>query len=315
MNSLHTKYRPKRFEDVVGQSVVVKSLQRVVKDNRAKAFIFSGPAGTGKTTMARIMANTFAGGVGTAANIEEIAAADNTGVDDMRAVLARTLYRAVGQSQVKSFILDEAHRLSGNAWDVLLKPIEEPPAHCYWMICTTNPAKIPKTIQTRCLKFELKPVPESDLLGLLCRVCDAEGLNTPDDVLEAISEAAGGSPRQALTYLEACATAANANAARNIMQTAGKSREVIDLCRFLLAGRSHTWAEAMKFIQALEGTEAESIRIVVSNYIAAALLKTRDDSKAATLLQLLSCFAEPYNQSDKFAPLLNSVGLAIGLDK
>src|ERR1700722_12790207 len=164
MTSLHTKYRPLSFDQVVGQDAVVKGLKRVVKDARAHTFLFTGPAGTGKTTLARILANAFGQNQGTAANIEEIAAADTTGVDAMREVIKHPLYRAIGSSPVKAVILDEAHRLSGSAWDVLLKPIEEPPPHVYWMICSTNPGKIPKTIVSRCLRYDLKPVSEDDLL-------------------------------------------------------------------------------------------------------------------------------------------------------
>src|SRR5678815_3051590 len=142
--SLHTKYRPLTFDEVIGQDKVVADLRRVVRERRAKSFIFSGPSGVGKTTLARIVANAFAGYMATVANIEEVPAADHTGVDAMRAVANRALYRALGDSPVKAIIVDEAHRLSGAAWDVLLKPIEEPPEHVYWMFCTTHPAKIPR---------------------------------------------------------------------------------------------------------------------------------------------------------------------------
>jgi DNA polymerase-3 subunit gamma/tau len=315
MTSLHTKYRPTIFDEVVGQDHVVKGLKRVVKDSRAKTFLFTGPSGTGKTTLARILANSFAKNEATAANIEEIAAADTTGVDAMREVIKHTLYRAIGTSPIKAVILDEAHRLSGAAWDVLLKPVEEPPTHVYWMICSTNPGKIPKTILTRCLRYDLKPVSEEDLLELLLRVAEAEKLETPDAILEAIVEEASGSPRQALVFLEACSYAETAGEARIVMRSAGQSKEVSDLCKFLLGQRGRTWAEAMKYVKALEGTDTESIRIIIVNYLSAVLTNTKSNDKAIPLLGLLECFSAPYQPIDKLAPLLHSIGMALNLDK
>lgn len=313
--SLHTKYRPNSFESVLGQEKTVASLKRVVKDARAKAFIFDGPSGTGKTTLARILANIFAGGAATQANLEEVDAASNSGADDMRAVISRSMYRAVGVSPVKSIIIDEAHRLSAAAWTILLKPVEEPPKHVYWMFCTTELGKIPKTILTRCLRYDLKPVNEENIYELLATVCGEEHLETPEEVLETIAENSGGSPRQALVFLEACAACSTASAAQQIMRSAGQSKETIDLCRFLLSGRGRNWAEAVKYVKALEGHDAEGIRIAIVNYLGAALLGAKSDDKARELLGLLEPFLGTYNTSDRLAPLLRSLGLALNLDQ
>jgi DNA polymerase III gamma/tau subunit len=311
MTALHVTYRPNKFEDVVGQKEITKSLKRVVADKRGKTFIFTGPSGTGKTTLARILANEFASGTGTQANLEEFDAATNSGADAVRAVVMRTQYRAVGASPVKAIIIDEAHRLSSAAWTVLLKPIEEPPAHVYWMFCTTDAGKIPKTIWTRCLRYDLKPVSEDGILTLLIKVVDAEKLDTPDDILEVIATECGGSPRQALVYLEECIYCENASEARQIMRAVGQSKEIIDLCRFLMAPQGRNWAAAVKLVKAMEGVEAESARIVIVNYLATALLGTSSDAKAKVILGLLECFKNPYNQSDKLAPLLYSIAVAI----
>jgi DNA polymerase III delta prime subunit len=313
--SFHTKYRPTSFDEVIGQPHVISSLKKAVKGASAKTFLFSGPAGTGKTTLARILANSFAGGEATAANIEEVAAADRTGVDEMRQLAIRAQNRAIGPSPIKTIILDECHRLTGNAWDALLKPIEEPPKHVYWVFCTTNPGKVPKTILTRCLRYELKPVSEELIYELLLKVAENEQLETPEEVLEAVAEAAGGSPRQALVFIAAVGACKTAGEAQAIMRSAGQSREVADLCKWLMGGRGLGWAEALKYVKALEGAEAESTRIAVVNYLSAVLMNTNGNDRARQLLGILEPFLGSYDTSDRMAPLLRSIGLALNLDK
>lgn len=314
--SLHTKHRPNNLSEIIGQDQAVKSLKQVVAGGRAHSFIFSGPSGTGKTTLARILADLFAGKEATVANRIAFPASEKSGKDDVKRVIESTRYRALGKSQTKTVIVDEAHRLSGAAWDAFLEPVEEPQEHVYWIFCTTEPGKIPKAIQTRCLKYDLKPVPEELIFELLLKVVEAESLEISDEILEAIAENSGGSPRQALVYLEACLYCESANDARQIMRAAGQSKEIIDLARWLVAGRALNWAEAVKYVKSLDGNiEAESARLVIMAYLTSTLMGTKDDKRAKYLLSIMEAFSKSYNSSEKFGPLLMSVAMAIGMDQ
>lgn len=315
MTSLHTLYRPKTFKEVLGQPNTVKALEGALKGKRAHAYVLTGPSGTGKTTLARIAADYLCGGQANPSNLVEIDAASHTGIDAMREVASRTHYRAVGGADTKIVIVDECHRLSGAAWASLLKIIEEPPSHVYWFFLTTEPGKIPKTILTRCLRFDLKPVNETTILELIFKVVAAEDLDLHNEVLEAIAESAEGSPRQALVLLEQCRYCETAAEVRAASRSAGQSKETIDLARWLLKGRGQTWAEAMKLVKGLEGTEAESIRIVVLAYMTTVLMGIKNDKEAVRVLGLVECFSAPYQTSDRFAPLMMSIGMAMGLDQ
>src|SRR3989304_1453147 len=146
--TLHTKYRPKHFEEVIGQIEIVKSLQNLIETGKMpKSFLFTGPSGTGKTTLARIIANKLGCDI---QNIIEVDAATNTGVEDMRVLCEGLRYPAFGLTTVKVAIVDECQEISKSSWSSLLKIIEEPPSHLYFVFCTTEPSKVLDTIKTRC---------------------------------------------------------------------------------------------------------------------------------------------------------------------
>jgi len=316
MDSFHTRYRPKTFDEVLGQEATVRSLKRTIKDGRAHTFMFIGPAGTGKTTLARLLAYEIAGK--NSINLIEHDAATKSGKEDIKELIRSLHYKAIGGSPIKFVILDECHKLTTDAWTLLLKPTEEPPKHVYFSFCSTEMGKIPKPILTRAQRYNILPCKEDDLVALLFKVLDSENLECADDIIELIAESSNGSPRQALVYLEACIGCKNITDARQIMRSAGQTKELIDLARWLVnvafGKQTGTWKEAAKYIKALEGQDAESCRIVLVNYFAAVLLNQTQDSTAKAILFLVEIFSKNYSTTDKIAPLLHSVGLAIGLD-
>lgn len=305
-NALHVKYRPKTFDEVVGQKEAVASLEKMVERGRQQAFVLTGPSGCGKTTLARIAADALNC---RNAGILEIDAATNTGVDAMREVQKISNYKPFGKEAGRAIIIDEAHRLSGQAWDSMLKAIEEPPEKVYWFFCTTNPAKVPTTIKTRCAVIQLKLVNDNTLTKLVEEVCDEEEIEISEGVLQLVVREAMGSPRQALVNLEACDGITSSKEAAKILRTALESDATLELCRLLVQGGS--WVKAMALVAKLDGENPEGVRIVVCNYLGSVLKGTKNDNQAGKLLHILDQFSQPYNSAENTAPLLLSIGRAM----
>ena len=217
---LARKWRPKTFEEVVGQETVTKTLQNAIKSERiAHAFLFSGVRGVGKTTTARILAKALNCHEGptpspcnecvscreiTQANsidVLEIDAASNTGVDKMRDLRESARY-GTARDRFKIFIIDEAHMLSNAAFNALLKTLEEPPPHVKFILATTEYAKIPVTIASRCQQYDLKPIPFLLILERLKLLSQEEGIEISEDSLRAIVSVAEGSMRDAQSALD-----------------------------------------------------------------------------------------------------------------
>jgi DNA polymerase-3 subunit gamma/tau len=302
---LHTKYRPRKFKDVVGQDPVVKSLQKMLKDTaRPHAFLFTGDPGTGKTTLARILTTEFQVDP---SNVIEVDAATNNGIDVMRDIMAPLRYHGFGDTPNKAVILDEAHMLSKQAWASLLKTVEEPPAHVFFFFCTTDAGKVPDNIATRCQRYGLKLLRHDDIMDLLDDVCEREGLDPSNEILNMVARSCGGSPRQALVMLAMVHGCESADEAMGLLEQPLDNKEVIDLCRALVKG-DLTWPKLTATLKSISEVPAESIRIIIVNYLNACLMGARSDNDAIRLLDMLEAFSKPGNPSDKLAPILIAFG-------
>lgn len=216
--SLATKYRPKTFEDVTEQGLVVQILNNMCKSELViRNFLLVGPAGVGKTTAARIMANVLNNGEG---DPIEIDAASNSGVDAMRDIIAQAhSYPIVGKYKI--FIVDECHSLSSQAWQSLLKTLEESPAKSVFIFCTTNPEKIPDTILSRVDKYQLSKISLQGIFNRLKYVLDSEikegrSITYTEDGLNFIAKLANGGMRDGLTLLDKSLAYSNDLTTQNI---------------------------------------------------------------------------------------------------
>lgn len=200
--SFLTRYRPADFDEVFGHGTILKAIQKNLNSEfPPTSYIFSGKSGVGKTTVARIAAKKL-GATGSA--IHEINASQIRGIDAMREDVLKTVHYSMPGSKSKVYVFDEAHGLTKDAQNALLKVLEEPPKGIYFILCTTEPEKLIPAIVTRCELYEFKALPEETLLDVLAEVAEREKLKFIPDVLIHIAERSGGSPRQALNFLEKC---------------------------------------------------------------------------------------------------------------
>ena len=288
-----TKYRPQSLSKVVGHPEAVASLQLLVEndDLEASSFLFCGPSGVGKTTLARILAAEWGA---TGESVLEVDAASSSGVGDVRELVQFSRYKGITGSGRRAIIVDEAHRLSAQAWDVLLKPIEEPPPHLLWVLCTTEKSKVPKTIQTRCSSFFLDPVCEEDLKSLLIDVIRQEGISLPSRVGKLLLARSEGSPRQMLTLLGQVAGMEEAEALALIDGHQAQGAEMIELCRLVAKGGKFKAAAKMVKELGLDKGGASSARRMILGYFTSMALK----GTPGRALEVMAAFEVPYPAED-----------------
>ena len=219
--ALYRKYRPQTFEDVVGQTHIERTLKNAIEQDKVgHAYLFCGPRGTGKTTTARLLAKALlcekgptpapdgsceqceAIAAGIHPDVYELDAASRTGVDNVREEIIGRVQYAPTRGRYKVYIIDEVHMLSIAAFNALLKTLEEPPSHVVFIMCTTDPQKVPETIQSRCQRFDFHRLSKEEIISRLGAVCTAEGVNFEGDALDLVAHRAQGGMRDALTMLE-----------------------------------------------------------------------------------------------------------------
>jgi DNA polymerase-3 subunit gamma/tau len=278
--ALYRKYRPQTFDDVVGQEPVVRTLRNAIaNDQLRQAYLFAGPRGTGKTSMARILAksvncvqgptttpdNTCHACVaisnGTSLDVVEMDAASQRGIDDIREIRERVVLQPV-EGRYKVYILDEAHQLTDAAWNALLKLIEEPPPHLLFVFCTTELQKVIPTVRSRCQTFSFARPRFEDLVKVLGRVAEGEGFQAPEAALSQIARASKGSFRDAVSLLDQLAAATGGElTVQSVLQLLGAVDEesLFQICDLVI---DHDTAGALTFVEQLSEQGQDVGRLV-----------------------------------------------------
>ena len=296
MISLAVKYRPKTFEDVVGQTAIKEILQyQVDSKSNLNCYLFTGGAGTGKTTCARIFANELNGGQGLPIEID---AASNNGVEQVRKIIEEAKYKSL-DSNFKIYILDECHMLSTGAWNAMLKLLEEPPAKTIFIMCTTDPQKIPATILSRVQRFDFQRIPTKLILERLGYILDEENkedeifTNVDLDALHYIAKLANGGMRDAITMLDKCIAYSSELTMQNVVSALG----VVDYVEYFKLFNLSYLKEQADMIEQIESVfmAGKDLKLFMKGYFTFLVdIEVYNITKNSDIVQIPTNFLEDF---------------------
>lgn len=289
---LHTDYRPKKLDDVVGNKDTVQALKvHLKKENPNRSLLFVGPSGCGKTTLAICVANEL--NSLDEWNFQMLNASDFRGIDTIRDLREQARRKPIGGARCRIWLLDECHKLTTDAQEAVLKLLEDPPKGCWFLLATTNPEKLKITLKRRCTEFQASPVEDKDLFRLLQRIVVREKKKVPKEVLSQICIDSLGSPGMALNVLDKIIDLPEENMLKSAKKWAERNSNVITLCRHLLAclrkKRGGEWKNTLSILKELQDDDPETIRRQVLEYFNKVGL---DGNESAYLI--MSCFRQNY---------------------
>lgn len=288
---LYKKYRPKVLSEVVGQPDAVRVLESLIAKNEVPhALLFTGPSGCGKTTLARILKKKV--GCGDSDFVEQNSA-DFRGIDSVREIRARMgLAPISGRSRI--YLLDEAHQLTKDAQNSLLKILEDTPDHVYFMLASTDPSKLIKTIHTRCTEVKVVSVKPKALESLVTTVLGKEKKKLPEEVIDRVVEASEGSARKALVILGQVIDLKTEEEQIDAIQKADSRAYAFELFKVLIRARPGDWPTVAKMLSNAE-EEPETVRRIVLACANTSLLKASNKRAAA----IINAFRDPFYDDTK----------------
>ena len=289
---LHTKYRPQTLDEFVGNDATKESLRTILlrTTGEVRAFLFTGPSGCGKTTLGRIIANELKCSL---QDFHEFNVASVRGIDTIREIASNSRYFPLG-GKTKIYLLDEAAKITGDAQNALLKLLEDPPNHVRFILCTTDPEKLIKTIKTRCTTFALTSLRKQELIKILKWVCEEEKVDVGLPTLQKIAECADGSPRQALVLLDQVIDIESEETAlQTIINLSVGENNIIELCQELLKPKP-TWKTITTILTNID-EEPEKLRYAVLSYMTKVLINSPSDK----IESVITAFIDTYIYSGK----------------
>lgn len=280
---LYRKYRPQCFDDVVGNEATIKSLRKEL-ENGSHVFLFTGPAGCGKTTLARIVAKEVGAGD---LSIHEINSAENRGIDTAREVMEQMRYNP-GDGNALVWIFDECHQWLAPVQNAFLKSLEDTPEHCYFFLCTTDPQKLIAPLKSRCSIINVKPLSDDEMRYLLKRTARAEKIKLENDIYDRIIEIAQGGSRKALKLLAKVLYLDSDEERKEVLKVGedNETKETIEFCRALC--KKTNLKTLFSLLKEIDTTEPERVRQQIIGYMNSCLLKGAISNEIVATIQAFS---------------------------
>lgn len=288
--SLYNKYRPKDFNEMVGDSIIIDNLKTIMsQENKPHTYLFTGPPGCGKTTAALICARKYINN----AEVIEINSANNRGIDTAREIIEQIQGRPISGSNWV-YIINEPHKTTKDWQEAMLSPLEFTPEYVYFFLTTTNPEMLTRQLKSRCEQVKFNSIDNDSLCRLLGKISRKEGKDIDEEVLEEIAFNCDGSARNALILLEKILNIGDKREALHVIKKGIEDDipEIKKICNLLL-GKNTSWTEISAILDTIKDKEVESVRRMILGYMTKVLLD-KDSRKAAVIME---SFLDPFYNS------------------